>query len=56
MLHNVIVIGWINKNKTADCGETMKNQLLIKNLKIWELIVGKLILKIGENIHGYFYN
>ena len=30
---NVIIIGWINKGKPADCGETMKNQLLIKKLE-----------------------
>lgn len=24
-----IIIGWINKGKPADCGETMKNQLMI---------------------------
>lgn len=28
-----IVIGWINKDKPADCGETMKNQLMIKKLE-----------------------
>ena len=28
-----IVIGWINKGKPADCGETMKNQLMIKKLE-----------------------
>lgn len=28
-----IVIGWINKGKAADCGETMKNQLLIQRLE-----------------------
>lgn len=28
-----IVIGWINAGKQADCGETMKNQLLIKKLE-----------------------
>lgn len=28
-----IVIGWINKGKVADCGETMKNQLLVQRLE-----------------------
>lgn len=28
----VIIIGWINKGKPADCGETMKNQLMIQRL------------------------
>lgn len=28
-----IIIGWINSGKTADCGETMKNQLLVKKLE-----------------------
>ena len=28
--HEAIVIGWINKGKPADCGETMKNQVIIK--------------------------
>lgn len=28
----VIVIGWINNGKQADCGETMKNQLMIQRL------------------------
>ena len=27
-----IVIGWINKGTPADCGETMKNQLMINKL------------------------
>lgn len=27
------VVGWINTNKAADCGETMKNQLLIQKLQ-----------------------
>lgn len=27
-----IVIGWINYGKAADCGETMKNQLMIQRL------------------------
>ena len=30
---NVILVGWIRKGKPADCGETMKNQLLIKKLQ-----------------------
>ena len=29
----VIIIGWINKGKPADCGETMKNQLMIHRLE-----------------------
>lgn len=28
-----IIIGWINKGKPADCGETMKNQLMIQKLE-----------------------
>lgn len=28
-----IVVGWINTGKPADCGETMKNQLLIQKLE-----------------------
>ena len=32
-MSNVIFIGWIRKGKPADCGETMKNQLLIKKLE-----------------------
>ena len=28
-----IIIGWINSGKLADCGETMKNQLLIQKLE-----------------------
>ncbi len=31
-MDKVIVIGWINKGKPADCGETMKNQLMIQKL------------------------
>lgn len=30
---SVIVIGWIRKGKRADCGETMKNQLMIQKLE-----------------------
>lgn len=30
---NAIIIGWINKGKPADCGETMKNQLMIQKLE-----------------------
>lgn len=37
-MNNVILVGWINKGKAADCGETMKNQLTIKKLK--ELGIG----------------
>ena len=33
MKNSVIYIGWINKGKPADCGETVKNQLCIK--KFW---------------------
>ena len=32
-MSNVIFVGWIRKGKLADCGETMKNQLLIKKLE-----------------------
>ena len=28
-----IIIGWINSGKLADCGETMKKQLLIQKLE-----------------------
>ena len=33
MKNEAIFIGWINTGKLADCGETMKNQLLIQKLK-----------------------
>lgn len=33
MKNEAIIIGWINKGKPADCGETMKNQLMIRKLK-----------------------
>ena len=33
MKTEAIIIGWINKGKPADCGETMKNQLMIRKLK-----------------------
>lgn len=33
MINKAIIIGWINKGKPADCGETMKNQLLIRRLE-----------------------
>lgn len=33
MGNKAIVVGWINKNKPADCGETMKNQLMIQKLE-----------------------
>ena len=33
MTNEAIVIGWINKGKPADCGETMKNQLMIHRLE-----------------------
>lgn len=32
-MNKAIIIGWINKGKPADCGETMKNQLMIQKLK-----------------------
>ena len=32
-MNKAIVIGWINKGKPADCGETMKNQLMIHRLE-----------------------
>ena len=32
-IKGAIVIGWINKGKAADCGETMKNQLLVQRLE-----------------------
>lgn len=32
-IKGVIIIGWINKGKAADCGETMKNQLLVQRLE-----------------------
>ena len=31
--NKVLVLGWTNKGKPADCGETMKNQLLIAKLR-----------------------
>ena len=33
MTNEAIIIGWINKGKPADCGETMKNQLMIHKLE-----------------------
>lgn len=33
MSKDVIFVGWINKGKPADCGETMKNQLCIRKLE-----------------------
>lgn len=33
MKNEIIIIGWINKGKPADCGETMKNQLMIQKLE-----------------------
>ena len=33
MSKKAIIVGWINKNKTPDCGETVKNQLMIKGLQ-----------------------
>lgn len=32
-MKEVIIVGWINKGKPADCGETMKNQLIIQKLE-----------------------
>lgn len=32
-MKHVIIMGWIRKGKPADCGETMKNQLLIHRLE-----------------------
>ena len=32
-MKQAILLGWINKGKVADCGETVKNQLLIKGLE-----------------------
>ena len=32
-MNGAIIIGWINKGKPADCGETMKNQLMIHRLE-----------------------
>lgn len=31
--NEVIIVGWIRKGRPADCGETMKNQLLIQKLE-----------------------
>ncbi|WP_407457103.1 glycosyltransferase family 4 protein [Fibrobacter sp.] len=33
MKKEAIVVGWINTGKPADCGETMKNQLMIQKLE-----------------------
>lgn len=33
MKGEVIIVGWIRKGKPADCGETMKNQLMIQKLE-----------------------
>lgn len=32
-MKDVIIVGWLNKGKPADCGETMKNQLIISKLE-----------------------
>lgn len=32
-MKEAIIVGWINKGKAADCGETMKNQLIIDKLE-----------------------
>lgn len=32
-MNKAIILGWINKGKPADCGETMKNQLMIQKLE-----------------------
>lgn len=32
-MREVIIVGWLNKGKLADCGETMKNQLIISKLE-----------------------
>ena len=32
-MNEVIIVGWLNKGKPADCGETMKNQLIINKLE-----------------------
>lgn len=32
-MKEVTIVGWINNGKPADCGETMKNQLIIKKLE-----------------------
>ena len=50
-MNKAIVIGWINKGKPADCGETMKNQLMIHRLE--ELGVTS---RTGEGILGCFYS
>ena len=32
MKREVIIVGWIRKGQPADCGETMKNQLMVRRL------------------------
>lgn len=32
-MKDVMIVGWLNKGKPADCGETMKNQLIINKLE-----------------------
>jgi glycosyltransferase involved in cell wall biosynthesis len=32
-IKKAIIVGWINKGKTPDCGETVKNQLMIERLQ-----------------------
>lgn len=32
-MKKAIIVGWINKGKIPDCGETVKNQLMIKRLQ-----------------------
>lgn len=51
-----IIIGWINKGKPADCGETMKNQLMIRKLEELGIRCRQIDFKIGNDIHGSFFS
>ena len=53
MKNEAIIIGWINKGKPADCGETMKNQLMIRKLKELGVHCRLIYLRIGDAIHGF---
>ena len=53
---SAIIIGWINKGKPADCGETMKNQLMIRKLVELGIKCRLIDFKNWKNILGSFYN
>ena len=45
MRSKVIFVGWIRRGKPADCGETMKNQLLISKLEELGVLVRQMDFK-----------